>query len=105
MNNIAKLMIFLCLSLSSFAYNWFPVQSFCQLTGGVGASCQVCNYQGYRPIFCVMNINGSSAYGAYFNGHQRGLVYPGLCMNGFVRAYNPYRDPLVSANAVTQCRF
>ncbi|MEE3079841.1 MAG: hypothetical protein VX341_10930 [Bdellovibrionota bacterium] len=105
MKSLIKIISFLIISYSASAFNWFPVQSYCQLNQGQGASCQVCNWQGYRPIFCRMNVVGRSSYGAFFNGFQQGWVYPGQCISGFVRANNPYYDPLVFANANAQCRF
>lgn len=83
---------------------WFRVNANCQLFSGVRAACEACNWQG-RPMYCKMKIKGRTSYGAWFNGNQSGWVGPGLCISGYVAANNPYRDPLVSANAKVRCRF
>ncbi len=92
-------------SLKSFSYQWFNVQANCYINNYSSASCQACNWNSYRPMFCHMNVSAQSSRGAFFNAFQNGYVYPGQCITGFVRANNPYFDPLVFAQANVRCRF
>ncbi|WP_417335482.1 hypothetical protein [Halobacteriovorax marinus] len=77
----------------------------CWINGGANAVCETCNFAYSRPIFCQMSIQGVTSRGFWFNGQQQGVVYPGQCISGYVYANNSYMDPLVNANANTNCRF
>ncbi len=99
---IAAVLLF---STKVTAYNWFNLQANCYINNYSSASCQACNWNFYRPIFCQMRVNAQTSRGAFFNAFQNAYVYPGQCMNGFVNANNPYFDPLVFANAHVVCRF
>lgn len=95
----------LALVLMSFqAQAWFNLNANCYIQGGVQAQCEVCNFISYRPIRCVMNVRGVSSYGAHMTAQLNGIIQPGVCANGYVRANNPYIDPLVHATAVVRCQ-
>jgi hypothetical protein len=99
MKKLSVLFIFL-VSLNVSAY--FTVNANCFVQQGRTAVCEVCNYQ-YRTFFCQMRINGQTRSGAWLNGFQNLMLYPGQCASGYVHAINPFMDPLFFANAQATC--
>jgi hypothetical protein len=83
----------------------FSINANCFTDGGRVGYCEACNFAYARPVFCQMNIQGQTSYGYSFQAVQRGWVFSGQCIRGQVYANNPYRDPLVFANAFVNCRF
>ncbi|ATH08646.1 hypothetical protein BIY24_12020 [Halobacteriovorax marinus] len=89
-------------SVSSNAY--YTAAANCFLVSGAQAQCEACNFAGYRPLTCTLNVQGRTSYGYSFNGVQTKVLLPGQCMRGFVYANNPYMDPLVGAFGNVTCR-
>lgn len=89
------------LSLNSFA---FYAQVNCEIQYGATAACTVYN-QFPRPIYCQLNGNGQTQSGAYVNLYGNGWVAPYDSANLFIKANNPYIDPLVFVNANANCTF
>jgi len=98
---------FISLSVMSFAVqaqeDHFTRRPYCEINGGSNATCEICNFDSYRPITCDMSIKGRTLYGFWFQGQQRGAIPYGKCMYGYVYANNPMRDPLISAEASAMC--
>lgn len=83
--------------------NTFTQRGYCEINAGDSATCEICNYESYRPIRCQMSIRGKTLYGLWFQGSQYGAIAYGQCMYGYVYANNPMRDPLISAEASATC--
>lgn len=82
----------------------FTQQAYCEINAGHNATCEICNFDSYRPIKCHMSISGRTLYGFWFKGNQHAAIPYGKCMYGYVYANNPMRDPLISAEASATCR-
>ncbi|MGI4992000.1 hypothetical protein ACRXCV_05195 [Halobacteriovorax sp. GFR7] len=105
MKKFMMLFAFVIVGSLSNAQAYVSANANCWVNGGGQAVCEVCNHYYSRPIYCNMNMRGLTAYGAWMTAFQNGYVMPGQCINGFVRANNPYVDPLVDANVNFNCRF
>lgn len=90
------------ISIQTSAY--YQAAANCFLISGAKAQCEACNFAGYRPVTCTLNIQGRTYSGFTFNGTQSQVLLPGQCMRGFVYANNPYRDPLAGAFGNVVCR-
>lgn len=57
-----------------------------------------------QVLFCRGKIYGETSYGYRAKGSQKGTVYPGQRFYMYVRANNPYQDPLIDAWGNVECR-
>ena len=94
---------FLVLSLNASAQVFFQAQ--CQVVNRATARCTFCNYNiSPRAMFCRMDVQGQTYYGAFWTGFVQNWVAPGQCIYGFVNAQNPVIDPLTRAHASVRCQ-
>lgn len=105
MKKFMMLFVFVVVGFLSTTQAYVNASANCWVNGGGQAVCEVCNSYYSSPIACRMNIRGLTANGYWLNGRQSGYVMPGQCINGYVRANNPYVDPLIDANVNFNCRF
>lgn len=93
------------ISIQSFAQvrRWFyqPINCFID---GRGASCQTTNYR-FNSIFCEAQAFAQTSYGYVLNGFYQGWIQPGQSAFVYVRANNPFTDPVIRANATARCLF
>jgi hypothetical protein len=105
MKKLSILFCFLTLFTINTSAQWVNLPANCYINGGSVAYCEACNFSYTRPVVCQMNIQGQTSYGFSLQGFQNGWVQSGQCIRGQVYANNPWRDPLVFANAFVNCRF
>jgi hypothetical protein len=102
MNKIISF-IFLAVLVSSSAYAWLPVSSYCQISPA-SASCSV--YNPYpQVIYCQGQAQGLTFSGFSVWGAFNAPIFPGAYAYANVYALNPWNDPLISANANFWCNY
>jgi hypothetical protein len=94
---------FISFSFSASAQGWFNVQASCSVDRAI-ARCSVYN-RWYRPLTCRVQASGQTFYGASGFNTKTVIIAPGFVDGVSVFALNPFRDPLVRANASAVCRF
>lgn len=90
-------------SASSQVRRWFYQPMNCYIDG-FGARCQTINHR-FQPIYCEAQAVGLTSYGFSLRSFFRGWIQRGQSAYVFVRANNPYRDPLVNVHAQARCLF
>ena len=105
MNKIVLVLALGLFSTASFSQvrRWFHTPMNCYISGSV-ARCQATNYR-FRPIYCEAQASAVTSFGYRLNGFFRGWVQPRQSAFVFIRANNPYRDPIVQARANARCLF
>ncbi len=84
------------------AHAWFPMQAYCQVTPAQ-ASCSVYNPYPHM-IFCQGRAVGTTYSGMTFWSGFNQPVYPFTSAFAYVRAANPWADPLTYAASDIWCR-
>lgn len=101
---VVKAFLLIVMALFSLKAYSYSVPMNCSFVNQSYATCTLYN-NSVRPIYCTANARGRTWRGFWVNASGHGVVYPGQFMNVYVRAHNPYYDPIVSARAVAHCRY